>query len=54
MMRTWRALTVLCFLLSLAAATPIAAAEIKILSGSAIETAMAELIPNSSKPSDTR
>jgi molybdate transport system substrate-binding protein len=45
MMRTWRALTVLCFLLSLAAATPIAAAEIKILSGSAIETAMAELIP---------
>jgi molybdate transport system substrate-binding protein len=45
MMRMGRALTVLCLLLSLAAATPIAAAEIKILSGSAIETAMAELIP---------
>jgi hypothetical protein len=45
MMRMGRALTVLCLLLSLATATPVPAAEIKILSGSAIETAMAELIP---------
>jgi hypothetical protein len=37
MMRMGRALTVLCLLLSLATATPVPAAEIKILSGSAIE-----------------
>src|SRR5262245_62643511 len=45
MMRMWWALTVLCFLVNLAAATPVAAAEIKLLSGSAIESAMSELIP---------
>jgi hypothetical protein len=44
MIRTWRALTLLASL-ALAAARPAAAAEIKILSGSAIEPAMTELIP---------
>jgi molybdate transport system substrate-binding protein len=45
MMRNWRALAVLCFFVGLAAPKSAAAAEIKILSGSAIEPAMAELIP---------
>ena len=45
MMRNWRELAALCFFMGLAAAKSAAAAEIKILSGSAIEPAMAELIP---------
>src|SRR5258707_12712352 len=44
-MRNWRELAALCFSMGLAAAKSAAAAEIKILSGSAIESAMAELIP---------
>src|SRR5258708_32727983 len=45
MMRNWRALAVLCFFVGLAAPKSAAAAEIKILSGCAIEPAMAEHIP---------
>lgn len=45
MMRTWRAVATFTCLLTIAAAELAAAAEIKILAGSAIEPPMVELIP---------